>query len=70
MKEEDVKYIEGVILKAKNDALARFITTPERVKTLGLEADDMCYKLAELAKEELERRNQTSEGLYERRTDS
>lgn len=25
MKEEDVKYIEGVILKVKNDALARFI---------------------------------------------
>lgn len=60
VKEEDVKYIESIILKAKDDALARFITTPERVKALGLEADVMCYKLAELAKEELDRRNKNS----------
>lgn len=60
MKEEDVKYIEAIILKAENDALVRFITTPERVKTLGLEADDMCYKIAGLAKEELDRRNKNS----------
>lgn len=30
------------------------------MKTLGLEADDMCYKIAELAKEELDRRNKNS----------
>ena len=60
MKEEDVKYIEGIILKAKDDALLKFSITPERVKSLGIEPDIMCYKIAELAKEELDRRNRNS----------
>lgn len=60
MKEEDVKYIKGFILQANDDSLAQLITTPERVKSLGVECNSMCYKIAELAKEELDRRNKNS----------
>lgn len=60
MKEEDVKYINGFILQANGDSLALLLSTPERVKSHGLKPNDICYKIAELAKEELDRRNKNS----------
>jgi len=55
----DEAYMIGIILKSDNESLQRFIKIPDRLKVLNILGPDMnsVYRLADLAKQELDRRN-------------
>jgi hypothetical protein len=55
----DEAYMQRIILKSDNEALQKFTTTPDRLKALNILGPDMnsVCRLADLAKQELDRRN-------------
>jgi hypothetical protein len=67
----DEAYMIGIILKSDNESLQKFIKLPDKLKALSIPCPDMntVSGLADLAKQELDRRNSCTEEPHERATD-